>query len=64
MNIFCRVEDCRYIEMGMCKRNAISIGEDAECREYESYLDTEEWKKPFWKRMLDAENNRVCRVRY
>ena len=64
MNIFCRVDDCNYFECGFCKRGDISISEDLECEDYESYLDTEEWKKPFWKRMLDSENNRVCRVRY
>lgn len=65
MNIFCRVEDCRYIENGFCKRGDISISEDLECEDYESYLDTEEWKKPFWKRMLDKDNNnRICRVKY
>lgn len=64
MNIFCRVEDCRYIELGLCKRGNISISEDYECEDYESYLDTEEWKKPFWKRMLDKDNNRICRVKY
>lgn len=64
MNIFCRVEDCRYIEMGLCKQSNISISEDLECEDYESYLDTEEWKKPFWKRMFDKENNKACRVRY
>lgn len=64
MNIFCRVEDCRYIELGLCKRSNISISEDLECEDYESYLDTEEWKKPFWKRMFDKNNNLTCRVRY
>lgn len=64
MHIFCRVEDCRYIELGLCKRNNISISEDLECEDYESYLDTEEWKKPFWKRMFDANNNLTCRVCY
>lgn len=64
MNIFCRVEDCRYIELGLCKRSNISISEDLECEDYESYLDTEEWKKPFWKRMFDVNNNLTCRVCY
>ena len=64
MNIFCRVDDCRYIECGLCKRGDISISEDFECEDYESYLDTEEWRKPFWKRMLDKDNNCICRVRY
>ena len=64
MNIFCRVDDCRYMECGFCKRGDISISEDFECEDYESYLDTEEWKKPFWKRMFDKDNNRICRVRY
>ena len=64
MNIFCRVDDCRYMERGLCRRGDISINEDYECEDYESYLDTEEWKKPFWKRMLDRDNNRTCRVEY
>lgn len=64
MNIFCRVDDCRYMEIGLCKRGDISINEYFECEAYESYLDTEEWKKPFWKRMLDRDNNRTCRVKY
>jgi|GEM_PF-1697510 len=64
MKIFCRVDDCRYQETGFCKRGNISINEDFECEEYESYLDTEEWQKPFWKRMLDKEHSRICRVKY
>lgn len=64
MNIFCRVDDCRYIECGLCKRGDITISEYFECEDYESYLDTEEWRKPFWKRMLDKDNNRICRVKY
>ena len=64
MNIFCRVDDCRYFENGFCKRGDISIDEDLMCEDYESYLDTEEWKKPFWKRMLDKDNNCICRVQY
>lgn len=64
MNIFCRVDDCRYIEHGLCQRGDISIGEDLECEDYESYLETEEWKKPFWKRMKDDDNNCICRVKY
>ena len=64
MNIFCRVDDCRYNERGFCKQENISISEDLECEDYESYLDTEEWKQPFFKRMLDKDNNRICRVKY
>lgn len=64
MNIFCRVDDCRYMERGLCRRGDISINEDYECEDYESYLDTEEWKKPFWKRMRDQDNDRTCRVKY
>lgn len=65
MNVFCRVDDCKYFECGFCKRGDISISEDLECEDYESYLDSEEWKKPFWKRMLDKYNdNRICRVKY
>lgn len=64
MNIFCRVDDCRYMECGFCKREDISISEDYECEDYESYLDTEEWQKPFWKRMFDKDNNSFCRVKY
>jgi len=64
VNIFCGADDCRYIECGLCKRGDISISEDLECEDYESYLDTEEWNKPFWKRMLDKDNNRICRVEY
>lgn len=64
MNIFCRVDDCRWLDDGFCKRGDISIGEDFECEDYESYLDTQEWKKPFYKRMLDNDNNRKCRVQY
>ena len=64
MNIFCRADDCRYIDCGLCNRGDISINENCECEDYESYLDTEEWKKPFWKRMLDQNNHRICRVKY
>ena len=64
MNILCRVEDCRYMECGFCKQGDISISEDLECEDYESYLDTEEWKKTFWKRMKDDDNKCACRVKY
>ena len=64
MNIFCAVYDCKYMEQGLCKRGDISINEDCECEDYESYLDAEEWQKPFWKRMKDHDNNCVCRVKY
>lgn len=64
MNIFCRVDDCTYQENGDCKREYISLSEDGECECCKSYLDTDEWKKPFYKRMMDKENKCVCRVMY
>lgn len=64
MDVLCEAYDCRYNSVGKCCCGVIGINEDCECEEYESYLDMEEWRKPFWKRMKDDDNNCICRVRY
>ena len=64
MRIMCWNDECKYCLNGACSLNAITIGEDGDCECFESYFDDAEWKVPFWKRMLDKDNNRVCRVQY
>lgn len=64
MIVWCDSYECKYCEEGQCKAEVIFIDEDNECRDFESYLEEKEWQTPFWKRMLDRDNNRVCRVQY
>ena len=64
MIVWCDSYECKYCEEGQCKAEVIYIDEDQDCREFESYLDEKEWQTPFWKRMLDRDNNRACRVQY
>lgn len=64
MDVLCETTDCRYNSVGMCVAGVIIINDGCECEQYESYRDTEEWSKPFWKRMLDRDNNCTCRVQY
>ena len=64
MIVWCDSYECKYCEEGKCEAEVICIDEDNECRDFESYLEEKEWRTPFWKRMLDRDNNRVCRVRY
>ena len=62
MTVFCSVDDCKYFENGYCTAKIISISEDNECEDYESYLDTEEWQKPFYKRCQDRVTKKISRV--
>ena len=64
MKARCRTEDCKYFEKGYCTADIISISEDYECENYECYLDTKEWQKPFWKRLKDSETQKIYRVRF
>lgn len=64
MTVCCRSDDCRYFAEGYCTAKIISISEDNECEDYESYLDTEEWQKPFYKRCQDKETKKIFRVLY
>lgn len=64
MTVYCRSDDCKWFEEGCCTANFISISEYNECEDYESYLDTEEWQKPFWKRLKDSETQKIYRVRF
>ena len=63
--IICWRDDCKYQKTGSeCDLGCISINEDGECECFRDYHDDVEWKKAFWKRMLDRERNLECRVRY
>lgn len=64
MTVCCRSDDCKYFAEGYCTAGIISLSEDNECEDYECYLDTEEWRKPFWKRMKDPETQKIYRVRF
>lgn len=64
-DVLCNADDCKYNSTGRCQAGAILLDEYFKCQEYESYLDTEEWQKPFYKRMLDntdKKNKKICRV--
>lgn len=60
--ICCRSDDCKWNEDGWCNKGVISISEDNECEDYESYLDTEEWQQPFYKRCQDKVTKKIFRV--
>jgi hypothetical protein len=64
MIVWCDSYECKYCEEGQCKAEVIYIDEDHECRDFESYLEEKEWSIPFWKRMLDRDNDQICRVQY
>lgn len=64
MTVSCWREDCTYCRDGYCLQEYLTIDEYGECTDFERVYDTDEWQKPFWKRMLDKDNNRVCRVKY
>lgn len=64
MKVFCNRYDCQYQNEGVCIAAIVCIDEDGECEKYESYLDKKEWQNPYWKRMIDKNNNRICRVKY
>lgn len=64
MKVFCNRYDCRYQNEGECNAEIISLDEDGECEDYESYLEQKEWQTPYWKRMRDDKNSRTCRVQY
>lgn len=62
--VYCYSEDCKYFLHGVCGRDSIDLDYDNQCEDYESYLDDEEWQKPYWKRMLDRETKQVYRSLY
>ena len=64
MRVFCNRYDCKYQNKGECNAEIIRLDEDGECEAYENYLDQKEWQTPYWKRMNDEKNNRVCRVKW
>jgi hypothetical protein len=64
MKVFCNRYDCQYQNEGECCAEIISIDEDGECEDYESYLDQKEWQTPYWKRMIDRNKNQMCRVKW
>lgn len=61
--VYCNNTECKFIKDGMiCDRAMLNLDEDGECEDFEDYRDAPEWQKVFWKRMLDRERNRQCRV--
>ena len=50
--IYCQNEDCKYCDpdLFICTRNIVSVGEFFECgcEEYESYLDSEEYREKYF----------------
>lgn len=63
--VLCWRDDCKYLSNGSeCGCACISLDEDGECENFEDYHNDKEWQVPFWKRMLDRERNRECRVKY
>lgn len=64
MIVWCDSYECKYCQEGQCEAEVIYLDEDHDCRDFESYLEEKEWQTPFWKRMLDRDNNQVCRVQY
>ncbi len=64
MKVYCCKDDCKYIKDNFCESEIICINDDGNCDDFESYLEEKEWQTPYWKRMLDKDNNKVCRVQY
>lgn len=62
MTVYCQSEECRFNKNGECDRGVISLDCYNECEDFESYLDDAEWQKPYWKRLIDRETNKVYRV--
>lgn len=62
MTVYCQSEECKWNKNGECDRGVISLDCDNECEDFESYLGDAEWQKPYWKRLVDRETNRVYRV--
>ena len=60
--VFCQSEACKWYKNGECGREEISLDYDNECENFESYLDDEEWQKPYWKRCFDTETKQAYRV--
>lgn len=64
-SILCWKDNCKYQGNGsVCSCAQISIDEDGECEAFKDYHDDAEWQKVFWKRMLDRDLNKECRVKY
>ena len=64
MILWCDDCECKYYKDGQCVSEVVCIDECHECGSFESYREEKEWLTPFWKRMLDRDNNIVCRVQY
>lgn len=62
VTVWCESEDCKWNKNGECDRGVISLDCDNECSDFESYLDTEEWQKPFYKRCQDRKTKKIFRV--
>lgn len=62
MTVYCENDECRWNQNYECNRGVIYLDYDGECKDFESYLDDAEWKKPYWKRLVDRETNQVYRV--
>lgn len=63
--VLCWRDDCKFLANGSeCGCACISLDKDGECENFKDYHDDKEWQTPFWKRMLDREHNKECRVEY
>ncbi len=62
MKVYCRSDDCKWFEDRYCTADVITLSEGNECEDYESYLDTAEWRKPFYKRCKCKETKQIYRV--
>jgi hypothetical protein len=64
MTVYCQSEECKYFRYGECGKDSIFLNYDNECDDYESYLNEEEWQKPYWKRMRDRVTKQEYRALY
>lgn len=62
MNVYCANDECKWNNEGECNRGEITLDYENQCEDFESYLDTEEWRKPYWKRMHDHKTGQPYRV--
>ena len=67
-SIWCSNTDCRYCDpyTNECKKNRVSVGDDFTygCDDYESFLDSDEYRKKFWKAVKTADNKVAKAVDY
>ena len=62
--VYCWQEECASCEGGICTKEIISLDDEGCCESFEDCYDQERWQTPYWKRLYDRKNKRVCRVLY